>query len=119
MSHRSSPWQAPSSVSSGDLKSGQRSLFGHQSLTMIEPGSNGIALGRGLAEHGAEVLNVFPVAECAGSTGEAQAHVEFVGWMNVGRIADVDGDCHGGIAQRQSANLLLAELMPSLQPASK
>ena len=79
---------------------------------MIEPGANRRALRSGLAEHRSPVVHGFAVSEVPRRQRQAVAHVDLVGGMNVVGIADIDGDCHGSVAQAQRVHLLLAKVGP-------
>jgi hypothetical protein len=89
-------------VPSGNFETCHRPALRAQAFRVIEPGSDRAGFSGGLTEHGAGILDVFAIGQDARNTGETQANVEFVGWVDVVgvlRMARVRTCCSRSSAQ--------------------
>ena len=82
------------------------------SPAMIEIHAHRASFDDCLTIKGARVLDVFAISESTRCKSEAMANILLIGRMHVVGIADIDGNGHSSIGNRQGSALSLADYSP-------
>ena len=98
----------PVAVGIGDLQPGRGLVVAgdEPAVRMGEGHAHGVALGFCRAEHGAGILQIGPAVGLGeGHEGQAVPHLLLLAGMDVGQVADVEGDGHAGVGDGEALGL--------------
>ena len=100
-------------VGASDFKAFEGAVFRVKACGVFEPEVHGTLVWVGEAKEWAGGRDVFVVGDVPCQEGEALAYGLLVGGVDVVLVADVDGDGHAGVGEREGFALGVAEFAPA------